>query len=233
MTKSKDEKAELRCVPCCIETLEQRDILVFKLHHVCDTPFHNNHISSAEELKASPLRFSCDVCHRGIWTGSRHHCGQCQSGFGGNFDICDPCRTAGKHCLDPDHALESIPIFKYGDCVHVNARSCGNCEKIPLFLNEGEATRFQIVQLPNSDNSEVAFSNCDHFVAVSYCWPPPQYDGEGTIIQHRGKYSVTDLHGRVRPNRAPEDVITRAAEFAAQNGIRLIWIDQIRSSEYR
>ena len=57
-----------------------------------------------------------------------------------------------------------------------------------------------------------------------------QYDAVGNLIQHQGRYSVKDLHGRVRPNRAPEDVITRAVEFAAQNEIRLIWIDQVSRS---
>lgn len=109
----------------------------------------------------------------------------------------------------------------------MNARSCGDCEKVPLFPNEGEATKFQVFQLENAENTEAKFSNCDHFVAVSYCWPPLQYDTEGNAIQHKGRYSVKDLDGRVRPNRAPEDVITRAVEFAAQNGIRLIWIDQV------
>ncbi|PVH81654.1 hypothetical protein DL98DRAFT_571010 [Cadophora sp. DSE1049] len=225
------QKRQQNCAVCHatlkVKPLEQRDILEHKLHHVCDTPFHSNHISSPEELKTSPMRFNCDVCHRGIWAGSRHHCGQCLSGkYEGSFDLCDACLTAGSHCLDPDHDLEKIPIFKFGECVHVNARSCGDCEKIPLFPNEGEATKFQIVQLKNGEDSQAAFSNCEHFVAVSYCWPPPQYDAEGNFIQHRGRYSVKDLQGRVRPNRAPEDVITRAAEFAAQNGIRLIWIDQ-------
>ena len=127
-----------RCAVCHavlqVKPFEERDVLEHKLHHVCDTPFHGNHISSPEELKTSPMRFTCDVCHRGIWEGSRYHCGQCLSGkYRGNFDLCGSCLTAGKHCSNPEHKLEKIPIFDYGECVHVNARSCGDCESIPLF----------------------------------------------------------------------------------------------------
>ncbi|KAH6715572.1 heterokaryon incompatibility protein-domain-containing protein [Leptodontidium sp. MPI-SDFR-AT-0119] len=203
------KKRRQECAVCHaafkLNPLEQRDVLDPTLFHVCDKPFHNNHRLTTKELQTHPMRFSCDICNSGIWAGTRNHCGQCLSG---DFDLCDACVASGKHCLNPAHNLEKTPVFRFGECVHVNARSCGDCEKVPLFPNEAK------------------FSNCDHFVAVSYCWPPLQYDTEGNAIQHKGRYSVKDLDGRVRPNRAPEDVITRAVEFAAQSGIRLIWIDQ-------
>lgn len=177
-------------------------------------------------MKTHPMRFDCDSCHRDIWSGSRNHCAHCLSR---DFDLCDACVSSEKHCHNANHTLEKIPVFQFGECVHVNARSCGDCEGIPLFPNEWKATKFHIVQLENAEGIEAKFSNCDHFVAVSYCRPPPrQYDIEGTLIQHKGEYSVKkDLDGKVGPNRAPEDVITRAVEFAAQNGIRLIWIYQV------
>ncbi|KAL2068075.1 hypothetical protein VTL71DRAFT_16173 [Oculimacula yallundae] len=221
------EKSMKECAVCYnarkIRFFGQQDFVDPTLFHVCDKPFENNHKITAKEFQIHPMRFKCDICTRGIWSGSRNHCNECLSG---DFDICDACALSGKHCLSAEHVLEKIPIFKYGDCVHVNERSCGDCKNVPLFPNEGEVTNFQIVQLQNATDIEETFSNCDHFVAVSYCWPPPQYDGEGNFIQHKGEYSVKDLNGNVRPNRAPEDVITRAVRFAAQNGIRFIWIDQ-------
>ncbi len=203
--------------------IDQHDSLDPMLFHVCDKPFHNNHKLTAEEFKTHPMRFMCDVCDRGIWQGSRSHCGIC---LAGDFDVCDACVASGKHCLDTDHDLEQVPVFQIGECVHVNARSCRDCARMPLFPNEGEATKFQIVQLEKEEDAGGKYSNCDHFVAVSYCWPPPQYDMEGNLKQHNGRYSIKDQNGRRRPNRAPEDVITRAVAFAAQNGIRLVWIDQ-------
>lgn len=77
----------------------------------------------------------------------------------------------------------------------MNARSCGDCESIPLYPNEGEATKFQIVQLQNAADGDLTSSNCDHFVAVSYCWPPPQYDTDENFVQHKGRFSVKDVMG--------------------------------------
>lgn len=197
-----------------------KDYFDAEIIHVCDKPFHNKHTITEEDWKKHPQRFSCDICDRGVLHGSRHHCGECLSG---NFDICDHCIKSGKHCHDRAHVLEKIPVFEYGDCVHVNARSCKDCENIPIFPSEGEVTKFRIVQLAEGD----LFSSCDHFIAVSYCWPPPEYDNDGIMTQHQGRYDVTEQSGRVRKNRAPEDVIDRAVQFAVQNGIRLVWIDQV------
>jgi len=86
---------------------------------------------------------------------------------------------------------------------------------------------FQVVRLENKEETGFEFSSCDHFIAVSYCWPSPMFDENGDIIQHTGQYLVRGEDTITRPNRAPEDVIDRAVAFAAQNGIRLIWIDQV------
>ena len=107
-----------------IQPLEERDALDPTLFHVCDEPFYNNHKITTKELRAHPMRFKCDSCDRGIWEGTRHPCGQCLSG---DLDLCDPCVGSNKHCHGPAHTLEKISVFQFGDCVHVNERSCGDC----------------------------------------------------------------------------------------------------------
>ncbi|RSL59925.1 hypothetical protein CEP54_007011 [Fusarium duplospermum] len=69
-------------------------------------------------------------------------------------------------------------------------------------------------------------SNCYHFLAVSYCWPVPQKDGEGNDIQEERHYQVRDLDGTTRKNCALDDVIDRAVDTANSLGLRMIWIDQ-------
>ncbi len=189
--------------------------------HACDKPFHNQHTITEEDWRKHPQPFNCDLCQCNILRGLRYHCGECASG---NYDVCEECIASGKHCLDIEHELEKVPVFQFGDCVHVNARSCNNCQDVPVFPDR-EVTNFRMVQ--SGDGQE---SSCDHFIAVSYCWPSPQYDSNGDMVQHQGQYTVKDQHGIVRKNRAPEDAITRAVRFAAQNGIRLVWIDQVSQS---
>ncbi|XMA12578.1 hypothetical protein WAI453_005369 [Rhynchosporium graminicola] len=46
------------------------------------------------------------------------------------------------------------------------------------------------------------------------------------FIQKEGEYSVSDLGGKVRSRRAPEDIITRAVAFTAQIVIHFIYIGQ-------
>jgi len=143
----------------------------------------------------------------------RYHCGECALG---NYDGCEECTASSKHCLDKEHELEKIPVFQFGDCVPINARSC---QDVPVFPDR-EVTNFSIVQPENGQES-----SCDHLIAVPPCWPSPQYDSNGDMVQHQGQYTLEDQHGRVRKNRAPDNIIIRTVIFAAQNGIRLIWID--------
>jgi hypothetical protein len=142
--------------------------------------------------------------------GSRYHCTECVSG---NFDVCENCVALGRQCLNSEHVLEKIPIFQFGDCVHVNKRSCKDCESIPTFPHEGEVTKFRVTRLENKENGG-EYSSCLHYIAVSYCWPPPVFDENGSFVQHQGKYFVKGENGQTRPNRAPESVIDRAVKFA-------------------
>lgn len=53
--------------------------------------------------QSSPLNFVifCNLCEKNI-TGTHYHCGSCENG---DYDICDECREAGKHCKESDHWL--------------------------------------------------------------------------------------------------------------------------------
>jgi len=147
----------------------------------------------------------CDRCGTGD-SSERHHCVVCNNG---NYDLCSLCRELG--CLDSSHTLYPVePTFSH-------ARSCASCIALPPF--QQRTNSFRIVQqssLPASPSGE-----CTHFVAVSYCWPQQIED------QSQGRYTVRDINGTVRPNRAPEKILDRAVAFAREAGFRFIWIDQV------
>ena len=152
----------------------------------------------------------------------------------GSYDLCETCVGVGKHCLDLSHSLEKFPTFEFGDCIHVNARTCKDCQHVPLFPTDRSARTFKIVRLGDhesraSGNSQARSSLCDDFIAVSYCWPSAKLDDAGKPFPHSGQYSVKDENGSIRQNRAPEEVLDRAVAFASQNGLRLLWIDQVRA----
>ena len=111
-------------------------------------------------------------------------------------------------------------------CVHVENASCNECMEIPLFPNRGRATKFRIRRLKPKDTLPSQLGMCTHYMAVSYCWSSAQRSGESNAGSE--KYQVLEEDMRtVRPIRAPVDVIDRAVSFAAENGIRMIWIDQV------
>lgn len=67
---------------------------------------------------------------------------------------------------------------------------------------------------------------CNHYVAVSYCWPETTNDGRGNAIRHKSIYNIRLNDRVIRGNRAPAEVISRAVQFARENKIRFVWIDQ-------
>ena len=72
---------------------------------------------------------------------------------------------------------------------------------------------------------------CDHFVAVSYCYsaqPGFGDDGDNDVQGEDHLYSIVEEDGSTRQARAPRAVIDRAVAFAAQNGYRMVWIDQVK-----
>ena len=111
-------------------------------------------------------------------------------------------------------------------CIHVENASCEECMQIPLFPTRYRASKFRIRRLKPKDTRPSRLGNCTHYLAVSYCWSNAQRSGESNPGSE--KYQVLEEDMRtVRPIRAPMDVIDRAVDFAAQNGIRMIWIDQV------
>ena len=152
------------------------------------------------------------------------------------FGRCQICESGedilpGHHC--DDHAGDKDKVFKKehteqemwdsqepdNSCAHVRARSCLNCCHIPLFPNGEEVTEFRVRRLNYNNN---VYRRCDHYVAVSYCWSSEQRTQDET------PYQVTEENGAIRGARAPNSVLRRAVAFARENGLRLIWIDQVR-----
>lgn len=113
-------------------------------------------------------------------------------------------------------------------CTHVESRSCEECRHIPLFPNRGKATKFRIRRLKPKDTRLSELGICSHFVAVSYCWSSlsSQISGEPNAGSEQYQVLEEDMKTK-RPIRAPKDTIDRAVSFAAQNGFRMIWIDQV------
>ncbi|RDW83486.1 hypothetical protein BP5796_04977 [Coleophoma crateriformis] len=107
-------------------------------------------------------------------------------------------------------------------CPHVINKVCGDCQHIPLFPTKKRATKFRIRRLRPKDSKTSELHHCTHFLAVSYCWQ----DSKRTTDPSVEPYDVIEEDGSTRKVRAPKDVIDRAVDFAAQNGYRMIWIDQ-------
>ncbi|VUC27796.1 unnamed protein product [Clonostachys rosea] len=105
---------------------------------------------------------------------------------------------------------------------------CAICSSCPEFPHDKKARKFRLFK-PREAFPDLQFGlneNCHHFVAVSYCWPVPEFDEEGQIIQEQRHYQVRGLDGTLRENRALDDVIDRAVDVANTFGLRMIWIDQ-------
>ena len=121
-------------------------------------------------------------------------------------------------------------LKEYADpCVHVKEASCKDCLHIPLFPSHGKITRFRIRRLKPKNTKPSGLSSCCHFVAVSYCWSRQSAEKVAETKSDDELYQVLEENLKtVRPIRAPKDTIDRAVSFAAQNGIRMIWIDQVK-----
>lgn len=109
-------------------------------------------------------------------------------------------------------------------------KSCKFCSFVPEFPHSWRPRKFRLVQqevTPDADGHLPSGDDlCSHYVAISYCWPPPQKDEEGETMLARGTYQVRELDGKVRTSRCLDEVLDRAVDFALSCGTRLIWIDQ-------
>lgn len=109
---------------------------------------------------------------------------------------------------------------------------CSICSKCPEFPHSRKTRKFRLFR-PRDEFPELFDGRlprqrdiCPHYVAVSYCWPPRQTDAEGNLVETPRSYTVRDLDGTMRPNRALDDVLDRAVDVANTFGLRMIWIDQ-------
>jgi hypothetical protein len=153
----------------------------------------------------------CEICESGKAIPPGHHCDDHTKKRDKIFDK--------DHDNNEQEEAEAIQEPDHETCAHVKKRSCHNCCHIPLFPNGQEVTQFRIRRLNYNNNVS---RRCDHYVAVSYCWSSEQR------TQDEIPYQVTEESGAVRKARAPNSVLRRAVAFARQNGLRLIWIDQVR-----
>lgn len=151
--------------------------------------------------------------------------------------------STGHHCAFHKGPSRSFPDenFNKADldaCSHVRDLTCSYCQHVPLFPSHGKARRFRIRRvvperetLPEPQEWDPIEYNefpCSHFVAVSYCWESQfaNFDGEEEGVDE-APYTVVEEDGSIRPARAPRSTLDRVVAFAAQNGYRLIWIDQV------
>ena len=106
---------------------------------------------------------------------------------------------------------------------------CDTCSRCPEFPHHFKPTKFRLFRpRDEADLEGFGWSKqcCNHYLAVSYCWPPLKTDKYGNIIQEKGNYQIRDLDGTVRCSRALDDVLDRAVDVANSFGLRLIWISQ-------
>jgi hypothetical protein len=104
--------------------------------------------------------------------------------------------------------------------------ACRICSSYPEFPHKWKPRKFRLVK-PTLDHPELfntesvkSVDVCMHYVAISYCWPPHEE------MPTPREYQVRDLDGSIRSNRALDDVLDRAVDFANSCGLRMIWIDQ-------
>lgn len=106
--------------------------------------------------------------------------------------------------------------------------ACDVCSMVSEFPRNRKTRKFRLHR-PADVVSLKSFPDitvCSHYAAISYCWPEPQQDEQGNLVMGERTYQVRDIDGKTRLNRALDDVLDRAVDFAISCGVRMIWIDQ-------
>jgi hypothetical protein len=168
----------------------------------------------------------------------RQLCGRCERGTS---------LPAGHQCFT--HLKEpALPIGKpvtVDACSHIARLTCNFCKDIPLFPSQGKVTRFRIRRVVQREDAPTIMRYkspeetkwnpkdhnefpCGHFVAVSYSWAA-QNAGSSSPGNGQKPYKVMEEDGSVRDMRASTHTIDRIVAFAAENGYRMLWIDQVRN----
>lgn len=149
-----------------------------------------------------------------------------------------PGHVCAAHRLNADpkylKARERGIAKKLDNCVHVSEAACQDCEHLPLFPNTGRPTKFRIQRLRPKHGQSTRPSRCNHFVAVSYCHSDFEQSASSPGLKEEDPYIVVEEDGVTeRPIRAPRTVLDRAVDFCRQNGMRMIWIDQVYLSDIK
>jgi hypothetical protein len=113
--------------------------------------------------------------------------------------------------------VDSDPEISVPDVTHRREEQKCHCMALPAFPATFDPKKLKLYR------PQKPLRSCDHYVAVSYCWP----QGANTEQPAEGhEYHVRDLNGVVRPARAPANVLRRAIDVAISCGFHMIWIDQ-------
>ena len=99
---------------------------------------------------------------------------------------------------------------------------CEACRQCPPYPKKRKVSQFRLVQFRDPFVIPFRPSRCNHYVAVSYCWPQ-ETEENGQLRPYTVHMNMEN--GTIRRNRAPRSVIDRVVTFAADNNVRLIWID--------
>lgn len=179
-----------------------------------DTGVRDDNTTESENTPRQPL-WQCDKCGQQGRLEGRYRCDICNEG---TYDLCNTCVSTGTNCLDASHHLS----YRREICEHLLENCCHQCVSTKPFPNTDIVSSFRIVRQSSLPATEKA---CNHFVAVSYCWP------QSPDEQSRGQYTIRDVDGTIRKNRAPERVLDRAMAYARLRGLRFIWIDQVSCTQ--
>ncbi|KAK3361771.1 hypothetical protein B0T24DRAFT_724253 [Lasiosphaeria ovina] len=148
------------------------------------------------------------------------------------FLVFDQADSQSEGELSSNKINGGLDVNRNGGPEELGGKSdCRICSGLPEFPHDQETRTFRLFSPAKAHPSLLAdrvmsVDVCRHYVAVSYCWPELVKDECGNIVRAAGTYQVRDLDGRTRNNRAPDDVLDRAVDFANNWGLRMIWIDQ-------
>ncbi|KAF4951697.1 hypothetical protein FSARC_12848 [Fusarium sarcochroum] len=105
---------------------------------------------------------------------------------------------------------------------------CEVCSRLPEFPHDRKPRKLRLFRVRDALSRE-EMSNlkaCIHYVPMSYCWPSRPKDESGNPLPVQGTYEIRELDGTTRMNRASDEIIDRAIDFAQTCGLRMVWVDQ-------
>ncbi|KAF6805259.1 hypothetical protein CSOJ01_09635 [Colletotrichum sojae] len=105
---------------------------------------------------------------------------------------------------------------------------CKVCSALPEFPHDRQPRKLRLFRPWDTLDLNVRPQPppCIHCVPLSYCWPSRPKDSKGKLVPVEGSYVIRELDGSIRRNRALDEVLDRAVDFAQTCGLRMIWVDQ-------